>query len=316
MTAKERMYEALTNLLRNGEVLMCPIYGVLEQGTGRYYGYFGFTERFLLLALFEGETVTYTSRVPLDIRSVQIRKEFFLNEHIININFNEGNPCRISTFPRVLGIDSQKENLVQFLSHLQSKAQHKGFSDLNQLNGTKIRKQPFNWALYAFLAFLLPLIPILFILECKKQGVLFFQAWHILADITVEALPSFSFFIIPLFVLSVLSKLWFGGIVAVVEESGVYLNGTFVPWKDIKEVVYTMPHYSKVSYRAAYITVRVSSAQKREVCIEVSGFTLYGLRILRKHLPKQSVRWAKGERPLAVFLGLLPTLLMLLFVLI
>ena len=141
MTAKERMIYALSDMLQNGEKLMHPIYGLLVQGGRQYYGYFGFTEKFLLIALISGKTVTDTIRVPLDINSVKIKKNIFLNEHVIDISFNEGAPCRITAFPKVLAIDSQKENLPQFLSYLKSQTPHKNVPDLSQINGTKIRRQ-------------------------------------------------------------------------------------------------------------------------------------------------------------------------------
>ena len=93
MTPKERMIQALKDMLENGETLMHPIYGLLVQGGRQYYGYFGFTEDFLLIALVSGKTVTDTIRVPLDINSVKIKKNIFLNEHVIDISFNEGAPC-------------------------------------------------------------------------------------------------------------------------------------------------------------------------------------------------------------------------------
>lgn len=171
MTAKERMILALTDMLENGETLMHPIYGLLVQGGRQYYGYFGFTEDFLLIALISGKTVTDTIRVPLDINSIKVKINIFLNEHVIDINFNDGAPCRINAFPKVLAIDSQKENFPEFLSYLKSKTPNKNIPDLNQISGTKIRKQYFNFILYAFLAMLLPIIPMIFILECEKQNV-------------------------------------------------------------------------------------------------------------------------------------------------
>lgn len=50
MTAKERMIQSLTDMLEDGETLIHPIYGVLVQGENQYYGYFGFTDKFLLIA--------------------------------------------------------------------------------------------------------------------------------------------------------------------------------------------------------------------------------------------------------------------------
>lgn len=315
MTAKERMIQALSDMLENGETLMHPIYGLLVQGGRQYYGYFGFTEDFLLIALVSGKTITDTIRVPLDINSVKIKKNIFLNEHVIDISFNEGAPCRIIAFPKVLAIDSQKENFPKFLSYLKSKTQNKNVPDLSQINGTKIRRQYFNFILYVFLATLPPIIPMIFILECEKQNISIWNSWHLLWNITTEALPTIAAFILPLFLLSVCSKFIFGKTIAVVEQKGLYLDNTFIPWGDIKAVEYNATHFSRFNFRAAYITITVAPARKREYVVEVSNFTLYGLKKLKKHLPNQTVRWAKGELPLTIFIALLPTIIFLLIAL-
>ena len=315
MTAKERMIQALTDMLENGETLMHPIYGLLVQGGRQYYGYFGFTEKVLLIALVSGKIVTDTIRVPLDINSVKIKKNIFLNEHVIDISFNEGAPCRITAFPKVLAIDSQKENLPKFLSYLKSTTLNKNVPDLSQINGTKIRRQYFNFILYVFLATLLPIIPMIFILECEKQNISIWNSWHLLWNTTTEALPTIVSFILPLFLLSVCSKFIFGKTIAVVEQKGLYLDNTFIPWEDIKSVEYNATHFSRFNFRSAYITITVAPVRKREYVVEVSNFTLYGLRKLKKHLPNQTVRWAKGELPLTIFIALLPTIIFLLIAL-
>ncbi|MBR2464093.1 MAG: hypothetical protein IKB41_01490 [Clostridia bacterium] len=315
MTAKERMIQALTDMLKNGETLMHPIYGLLVQGGRQYYGYFGFTEKVLLIALVSGKTVTDTIRVPLDINAVKIKKNIFLNEHVIDISFNEGAPCRITAFPKVLAIDSQKENLPKFLSYLKSKSPNKNVPDLNHIDGTKIRRQYFNFILYVFLATLPPIIPMIFILECEKQNISIWNSWHLLWNITTEALPTIAAFILPLFLLSVCSKFIFGKTIAVVEQKGLYLDNTFIPWEDIKAVEYNATHFSRFNFRAAHITITVAPARKREYVVEVSNFTLYGLRKLKKHLPNQTVRWAKGELLVTIFIALLPTAIFLLIAL-
>ena len=315
MTAKERMFQALTDMLENGETLMHPIYGLLVQGGRQYYGYFGFTEDFLLIALVSGKAITDTIRVPLDINSVKIKKNIFLNEHIIDISFNEGAPCRITAFPKVLAIDSQKENFPKFLSYLKSKAPNKNAPDLNQINGTRIRKQYFNFILYVFLATLPPIIPMIFILECEKQNISVWNSWNLLWNITTEALPTIAAFILPLLILSVCSKFIFGKTIAVVEQKGLHLDNVFIPWEDIKSVEYKATHFSRFNFRAAYITITVSPSRKRDYIVEVSNFTLYGLRKLKTHLPPKNVRWANGELPLTIFIALLPTVIFLLIAL-
>lgn len=317
ISAKERMIQALTDMLEPDETLMYPIYGTMEQGRTQHYGYFGFTENFLLIALISpwGKTVTYSTRIPLDIHSVKIQKSRVFKEHIININFEEGEPCRIHTYPRVLAIDSQKENLPRFLSYLKNKAPNYHIPNLNQINGTKIRRQYFNLILYGYLAMLLPVIPMIFILECKKQNVSIWNSWHLLWDIADEGLPVIAGFMLPLLLLSLGSKFIFGKTVAVVEHKGLYLDNVFIPWKDIKAVSYTPPHFSRHYCRAAYITVTIAPARKREFDIDISSFPLYGFRKLKKLLPRHTVRWAKGELPFTVFLAVLPTIIFLLVVL-
>ncbi|MBR2907098.1 MAG: hypothetical protein IKC26_03540 [Clostridia bacterium] len=315
MTAEERMMQALSDMLEDGEALIHPIYGSLVQGGRQYYGYFGFTEDFLLVALVSGKTVTDTIRVPLDISSVKIKKNIFLNEHVIDISFNEGAPCRITAFPKVLAIHSQKENLPGFLSYLKSKEPGGTAPELNQINGIKIRRQYFNFILYVFLAMLLPIIPMIFILECEKQNASLWNSWHLLWSITAESLPMIGAFILPLLLLSVCSKYIFGKTIAVVEQKGLYLENAFIPWEDIKAVEYNATRASRLNFRAAYITVTVAPAGKREFRVEVSGFTLYGLRQLKKHLPRRAVRWAKGELAFTIVLALLPTVIFLLIAL-
>ena len=120
MTYKELMFEALTDLLEDDETLMHPIYGLLNQGNTQYYGYFGFTEHYLLIALVSGtgKHITYTTRVPLDIKSIRVKQTAIFKQFVIDITFNEGAPCRITASPKVLTIDTQKENLPSFLEHL------------------------------------------------------------------------------------------------------------------------------------------------------------------------------------------------------
>jgi hypothetical protein len=118
-----------------------------------------------------------------------------------------------------------------------------------------------------------------------------------------------------LFLLSVCSKFIFGKTIAVVEQKGLYLDNAFIPWEDIKSVEYNATRFSRFNFRAAHITITVAPARKREYVVEVSNFTLYGLRKLKTHLPPKTVRWAKGELPLTIFIALLPTVIFLLIAL-
>ena len=142
----------------------------------------------------------------------------------------------------------------------------------------------FNFILYVFLATLTPIIPMIFILECEKQNISVWNSWNLLWNITTEALPMIAAFILPLLILSVCSKFIFGKTVAVVEQKGLHLDNGFIPWEDIKAVEYNSTHFSRFNFRAAYITITVAPARKGEYVVEVSNFTLYGLKKLKKHL--------------------------------
>lgn len=112
---------SLTGLLEPGEPLMYPIYGTLLEKKGRHwFGFFGLTECFLLITLLQGDSkeIAWTSRVPLDLASVRVRRCLFPGQRILSLSFREGNPCRIRVSSRVIGIPSQKENLDGFLAFL------------------------------------------------------------------------------------------------------------------------------------------------------------------------------------------------------
>lgn len=316
MTAKEHMLQALTGMLAKGEALMHPICGLLMQGGEQRHAYFGLTKKYLLIALLSGTTVTHTIRVPLDIRSVKIKEKIFLHEHIIDINFNEGAPCRISASPISTLIDCQRENLAQFLVFLKSKTPDNAMPDLKQIKGTRVRAQYFNYMLYALIVTFIPMIPMTFILECKKQGVSMWDSGHLLWSTVCEMLPAVASFIVPLLLLSLGSKFLFGETIAVLAQDGMYLENHFIPWKNIKAVVYTPTSPSRRHFRYAHVTVTVIPDKKRKYDIDVFHFTLYGLRKLKKYLPEQSVRWAKDQLPFTIGIALLPTVIFLLMALI
>ena len=317
MTTKERMTAALTSMLEDGEHLLYPIYGTLQQDERQRFAFFGLTENFLLIAFLSGKTVTATTRIPLEISSLGVQKSFFLGEHTIDISFCEGRPYRISVFPRVLTLDCQKENFPKFLSYLKRKAPAESTREHSEIKGTRIRRQYFHLLLCALLALLLPFIPMIYILECQKQDVSVLTSWSLLWSTASAALPTMAGWLSPLLLLCLCNRLFFGKTVAIVDQNGVYANGRFIKWNSVKEIIYTPTHFSKVPvhFRSAYITVTVASEGKRPFRMEVSGFPLYGLRKLKKHLPKKTVKWASDELFFAVLLAALPTAISLLLTL-
>lgn len=78
MTFQELMMKSLTDLLEEEEILKYPIYATLMQRGKHWFGYFGLTDEYLLIALLEGSSqiISWTSRVPLDIKEVKVKKSF------------------------------------------------------------------------------------------------------------------------------------------------------------------------------------------------------------------------------------------------
>lgn len=128
MTFQELMMKSLTNLLEEEEILKYPIYATLMQRGKHWFGYFGLTDRYLLIALLEGSSqiISWTSRVPLDIKEVKVKKSFIPAQYKVRVEFNEGDPCNIRVSKKVVGFDMQEENLDGFITYLEQKRISKG----------------------------------------------------------------------------------------------------------------------------------------------------------------------------------------------
>ena len=123
MNNQEQMIKALSALLKEGETLRYPVYGTLKQKSGHCFGYFGLTEKYLLVALLRGDSkaVGWTARVPLNIKKVTVKKGLFPLFRHIRIEFDEGEPVRFQASRTVYGIADQAENLEGFIHFVQSR---------------------------------------------------------------------------------------------------------------------------------------------------------------------------------------------------
>ena len=76
MNYQKLMTDSLTSLLDGKENLKCSFFAILLQGTNFYSGYWGLSDNNLLGAVltFSGTEVSYTIKVPLEIKKVKIRK--------------------------------------------------------------------------------------------------------------------------------------------------------------------------------------------------------------------------------------------------
>ncbi len=81
MYYQKLMTKSLTDLLDIGEALNCSFFAILLQGTNFYSGYWGLSDQNLLGAIltFSGKEVSYTIKVPLDIKKLKLEKAFSPN---------------------------------------------------------------------------------------------------------------------------------------------------------------------------------------------------------------------------------------------
>ncbi|MBP3395632.1 MAG: hypothetical protein J6L87_00535, partial [Clostridia bacterium] len=104
--------------------LKCSFFAILLQGTNFYSGYWGLSDNNLLGAVltFSGTEVSYTIKVPLEIKKVKIRKSLFPKQYIVKINFLEGSPCKLRVPLKAYQIEKQKENFEFFCKQLTDKS--------------------------------------------------------------------------------------------------------------------------------------------------------------------------------------------------
>lgn len=92
MNRNAHMIGSLSPLLEGEEKLLTPIYGTLVQKKRRWFGYFGLTEHHLLIALLgeNGQAVQWSTRVPLEMRNVTVKRGCFLCNTTSAWNFVKG----------------------------------------------------------------------------------------------------------------------------------------------------------------------------------------------------------------------------------
>ena len=308
MSYKEFMIESLTDILEDGEILMYPIYGSLCQGSVEYRGCFGLTEKYLLIALVSevGKEVTHTMRVPLDIKTIRIEQSFIAKKYSIYIVFNEGAPCRITASPKVLTIDTQKDNLAGFFEKLRAGAPQTNHSWFDKLSGEIIRTQYFNCIILLFLSFV-PMFPIMsFIMAWKKNGEISFE---VISDFLKSLPPMASIWaivLIPLLLLSLLNRFCFGKVICVLDEKGIHLESGQLSWNEVKSISFQTPIHSRFRHsRHNCATFSIKKSQEYEV--DVLHFPFYALRKIKKYCP--DVKIVVRDKGLIVLSILCPTII-------
>ena len=283
MASDIHMTEALSAILYKGETLMHPIFGTVTRGEVQLFAYFAFTEtHFLIAYLTSGDRITGTERIPLDIKSVKIKKTKLIDDYKINLLFENNRALEISAFPWVLKIKSQKDNFPLFVKHLQSVAKKEAQEPKN-ISGEKIRWQYFNTYIYIMLSFM-PTIDVMIIVDELKKGTS--DLLTILTDVskaTPELLAVFGLFIGPFIVLSIFNRFFFGRVLATVNGETLFLEGRDIPLREIKEIVYHPRVISRRRLNFSYATLVLYSKNKNTESLDVVHFPLYGLRKIKKY---------------------------------
>ncbi|MBR6507157.1 MAG: hypothetical protein IKT37_06120 [Clostridia bacterium] len=292
MTNKELMFASLNDLLESGETLMYPIYGILDQGNARSYGYFGFTKSHFLMVLLtpSGKQVRSATRIPLNINSVSVKKTFGILQHSIYIDFKDAMPCKILASEKVLGLDTQIKNFPAFVGHLKSIAGCAESIDLKKTDGSKIRFQYFNVIIYYLLVFL-PVIPVMITIIGSKYENYELPAF---SELVFEVLKIGAPIILPLVFLSILNRFLFGKIICVVDNSALVLEDTKIPLRYIKKVSYTPKLISKHKVNYTFATLHIDSPEKGEYTTDILHFPLYGLRVIKSHNPNVKIKFTKS----------------------
>ena len=82
------------------------------------------TEHHLLIVLLgeNGQAVQWSTRIPLEMRNVTVKKGLLPLQYHIRMEFCEGEAGHIVASKKVLGLEDQGKNLKGFLEFLQARS--------------------------------------------------------------------------------------------------------------------------------------------------------------------------------------------------
>ena len=282
MASDPHMIETLSDILQDGEILLHSIFGYIKYNGFQQFGYFGLTETHFLIARLSGENVTDTTRIPLNITSIQIKKSKLFKEYTINVLFEKDKAYTICAFPKVLKVKSQEENFPLFLKLLKSKAK-KQTKSLEEIEGKKVRWQYFNTYIYMMLA-IYPAVPVMIIMGELRQGN--FDIWNVIVEMsgaTPVIVAMYVFFIGPFVLLSILNRFSFGKILGVVTDNTLFLENREISITDINKIVYHPRIMSRRSISFSYATIFIRAKANNMEPFDIVHFPIYGLRKIKKY---------------------------------
>ena len=164
--------------------------------------------------------------------------------------------------------------------------------DLREVEGTKIRQQYFNGIIYIGLSCDFMALIVLVMMSLRDQTPLY-PEYLMLYGVGLLLL-------LPFVALSALNRFFFGEIICVINEKGIYHKNGFTPWVNIREIVYEISLPSKETLRAAaardYPGSKYAHATSYDCC---HAFLMLGktYRITLLHAPLHLLKEAKKYHP-------------------
>ena len=303
MARKDFMLESLTALLEVGEELLFPVCGTVYEGSVPSVGFFGFTDKYMLVVLTQGKQITRSERVPLDIKSISFKKNLVGN-YTVDIMFNEGDPIKIFLAHRDVWVDLQKENLPRFLERLRECAPKEHVSELESASGARVRRQYFANFIFLMVSFLpVPfiMIPIMSLTHAGVDLDKLVENWPIILAVIVGVF-------LPFILVSLISRFWLGGVICVINRDGICLDGGFIHWSSIRRVTYH-PVIPLSRWDRHYAELSVVGEDGHEFAIQITHFPSYAIWKLKRNAPGLDVRLDRRSLVEIIFWALLPSVI-------
>lgn len=179
-------------------------------------------------------------------------------------------------------------------------------SELLSKDGQKIRWQYFNTYIYLLFSVLFA-VHVMIICMALKEGN--FDIWGVIVEMsgaTPVLLVMCAIFIGPFIILSILNRFCFGKVLAVVNDSTLFLSNRKVNVCDIIEISYNLGISSRRKSTPCFATFVVKTRRGNTKSFDVLHFPFYGLRAIKKHNPSIKINYDKS----IWFLPFLPTVIL------
>lgn len=149
--------------------------------------------------------------------------------------------------------------------------------DFRDIEGKKCRWQFFNYPI-GILVFMIFYIPLGFVIFDMQMGGRDVSKW---LRFFATGTKIIFIFIVPLIILSLLNRRFFGKIVCVINERGIYYKGGFIPFEKIKKIEYEISFYGRrTRFDSCHAMIYTDGEE-----IRLSHAPYYLIRLAKKFRP-------------------------------